>query len=88
MKESKVTVLVGDGVVTVKREGSNRALLANILGTVEADGVEVLCLDRLVHASHEQQFGEWSLSGAVTTLLSRPLPAPASVGSPASVVLQ
>ena len=72
MKESKVSVLVGNGVVTVKREGSNRALLANILGTVEADGIEVLCLDRLVHESHEQQFGEWTLSGAVTTLLSRP----------------
>ena len=73
MKESKVSVLVGDGVVTVKREGSNRALQANILGTIEADGAQVLCLDRLVHASHEQQFGEWALAGAVTTLLSLPL---------------
>jgi hypothetical protein len=73
MKESKVSVLVGDGVVTVKREGSNRALQANILGKVETDGVEVLCLDRLVHSSHEQEFGEWTLAGAVTTLLSRPL---------------
>ncbi|MEI5998481.1 hypothetical protein [Paraburkholderia bengalensis] len=79
MKEAKVSVLVGEGVVTVKREGSNRALQANILGTVEADGVEVLCLDRLVHASHEQQFGEWTLSGAVTTLLSRPLAVPEAV---------
>jgi hypothetical protein len=79
MKEAKVSVLVGEGVVTVKREGTNRALQANILGTVEADGVEVLCLDRLVHASHEQQFGEWTLSGAVTTLLSRPLAVPEAV---------
>ncbi|MGF6265382.1 hypothetical protein OKW49_006375 [Paraburkholderia youngii] len=79
MKEAKVSVLVGEGVVTVKREGSNRALQANILGTVEADGVELLCLDRLVHASHEQQFGEWTLSGAVTTLLSRPLAVPEAV---------
>ncbi|SEK10359.1 hypothetical protein [Paraburkholderia diazotrophica] len=79
MKEAKVSVLVGEGVVTVKREGSNRALQANVLGTVEADGVEVLCLDRLVHASHEQQFGEWTLSGAVTTLLSRPLAVPEAV---------
>ncbi|BCG05593.1 hypothetical protein PPGU19_101610 (plasmid) [Paraburkholderia sp. PGU19] len=77
--KAKVSVLVGEGVVTVKREGSNRALQANILGTVEADGVEVLCLDRLVHASHEQQFGEWTLSGAVTTLLSRPLAVPEAV---------
>jgi RNase P/RNase MRP subunit POP5 len=71
LKEVNVTVVVGEGVVTVKREGSNRALLANILGTVEADGIEVLCLDRLVHDSHEKQFGEWTLAGAVTTLLSR-----------------
>ncbi|OUL80399.1 hypothetical protein [Paraburkholderia hospita] len=81
MKESKVSVLVGEGVVTVKREGSNRAVLANILGTVEVDGVEVLCLDRLVHSAHEQQFGEWALSGAVTTLLSRPLKSLESVAS-------
>lgn len=72
MKETNVSVVVGEGVVTVKREGSNRAVLANILGTVEADGIEVLCLDRLVHESHESQFGEWSLAGAITTLLSRP----------------
>jgi hypothetical protein len=71
MKESNVSVVVGEGTVTVKREGSNRAVLAKILGTVEAEGVEVLCLDRLVHESHEQQFGEWTLAGAVTTLLSR-----------------
>jgi hypothetical protein len=76
---SRHTVLVGVGVVTVKREGSNRSLQANILGTVEADGVEVLCLDRLVHASHEHQFGEWTLSGAVTTLLSRPFAVPEAV---------
>jgi hypothetical protein len=73
MKEVNVSVVVGDGTVTVKREGSNRAVLANILGTVEADGIEVICLDRLVHESHESKFGEWSLAGAVTTLLSRPI---------------
>ncbi|WP_321794604.1 hypothetical protein [Caballeronia sp. J97] len=73
MKDSNVSVLVGEGVVTIKREGSNRAVLAKILGKVAVEGIEVLCLDRLVHESHEQQFGEWRLAGAVTTLLSRPL---------------
>ena len=73
-KDSNVSVVVGEGVVTVKREGSNRAVLAKVLGKVQVDGVEVLCLDRLVHESHEQQFGEWTLAGAVTTLLSRSLP--------------
>ncbi|SAK57653.1 hypothetical protein AWB76_02489 [Caballeronia temeraria] len=73
MKDAKVSVLVGEDVVTVKREGSNRAVMAKILGKVSVEGVEVLCLDRLVHESHEQQFGDWTLAGAVTTLLSRPL---------------
>lgn len=73
MKDINVLVVVGNGTVTVKREGSNRAVLANILGTIEAEGIEVICLDRLVHEAHEREFGEWSLAGAVTTLLSRPL---------------
>jgi hypothetical protein len=77
MKSVNVDVVVGDGTVTVKREGSNRTVLANILGTVEADGMQVLCLDRLVHENHEDRFGEWTLAGAVTTLLSRPIVVPA-----------
>ncbi|MDR5826032.1 hypothetical protein [Caballeronia sp. LZ043] len=73
MKDAKVSILVGEDVVTVKREGSNRAAMAKILGKVSVEGVEVLCLDRLVHESHEDRFGEWMLAGAVTTLLSRPI---------------
>jgi hypothetical protein len=73
MKSVNVDVVVGEGTVTVKREGSNSAVLAKILGTVEADGLEVLCLDRLVHEGHEVRFGDWALAGAVTTLLSRPV---------------
>lgn len=76
VKDAKVSVLVGEEVVTVKREGSNRAVMAKILGKVAVEDVEVLCLDRLVHESHEQQFGEWTLADAVTTLLSRPLAMP------------
>jgi hypothetical protein len=76
VKDANVFVLVGDGVVTVKREGSNRAVMAKILGKVQIEGVEVLCLDRLVHESHEQQFGDWTLTGAVTTLLSRSIATP------------
>jgi hypothetical protein len=79
VKDANVFVLVGDGVVTVKREGSNRAVMAKILGKVQIEGVEVLCLDRLVHESHEQQFGEWTLAGAVTTLLSRSIATPVTV---------
>ncbi|MGF6782065.1 hypothetical protein [Paraburkholderia sp. GAS334] len=73
MKESNVTVTVGDGVVTVKREGTRKAVVARVLGQVEREGVELLCLDRLVHESHERSFVGWQVSGAVTTMLSRPV---------------
>ena len=37
-KDSNVFVVVGEDVVTVKREGSNRAVLAKVLGKVQVDG--------------------------------------------------
>ncbi|ADG20989.1 hypothetical protein [Paraburkholderia atlantica] len=74
MKESQVSVLVGDGVVTLKREGTRRAVVANVLGRIERDGIELLCLDRLVHEAHEKAFVGWNVSGAVTTMLSRAIP--------------
>jgi hypothetical protein len=71
MKQPNVTVLVGEGVVTIKREGTRRAVVAHVLGRTERDGVELLCLDRLVHEPHEGVFVGWDVSGAVTTVLSR-----------------
>jgi UPF0288 family protein (methanogenesis marker protein 3) len=71
MKERNVTVAVGEGIVTIKREGTRRAVVANVLGRVERDGVELLCLDRLVHEPYEKAFVGWNVSGAVTTMLSR-----------------
>ncbi|WP_458767224.1 hypothetical protein [Cupriavidus basilensis] len=47
--------------------------MARILGTVEADGMEVICLDRLVHGIFESELDGWQVAGAVTTLLSRPI---------------
>jgi UPF0288 family protein (methanogenesis marker protein 3) len=73
MKETNVSVAVGEGVVTIKREGTRRAVIANVLGRVERDGVELLCLDRLVHEPYEKAFVGWNVSGAVTTMLSRVL---------------
>jgi hypothetical protein len=66
MKSANVDVVVGEGTVTVKREGSNRAVLAKILGTVEVDGIEVICLDRLVHGFDRQ------LTTASVSFLSEP----------------
>ena len=71
MKELNVTVSVGESVVAIKREGTRRVVVANVLGRVERDGVELLCLDRLVHEPYEKAFVGWNVSGAVTTMLSR-----------------
>ena len=73
MKAQDCNIAVGEGVVTVKRRGTRGTTVASILGTVEADGVEVICLDRLVHGIQESELDGWQVAGAVTTLLSRPI---------------
>ena len=73
MKVDDCKVSLGDGIVTVKRKGTQRLVIANVLGSVEADGVEAICLDRLVHNHYENEMDGWRVAGAVTTLLSRPL---------------
>ncbi|WP_313063652.1 hypothetical protein [Paraburkholderia sp. LEh10] len=57
----------------MKREGTRRAVVANVLGRIE-----VLCLDRLVHEPHEGAFIGWNVAGAVTTMLTRAVAQPAS----------
>jgi hypothetical protein len=72
MKDSgKATVSVGETEVSVKREGSSKTSVALILGKFEKEGVLVVALDRLVHQPHEGSLGGWSVSGAITTILSR-----------------
>ena len=78
MKANECNVMLGEGLATIKRRGTRGKTVARILGTVEADGVEVFCLDRLVHGIFETEMGGWHVSGAVTTLLARatgPFPA-------------
>ncbi|HVI89367.1 MAG TPA: hypothetical protein VM659_13765 [Dongiaceae bacterium] len=78
MKVTDCAVSIGDGVVTVKRRGTRKLILAKILGTVVVDGLEVICLDRLVHERIESEMGGWHVSGAISTLLTRPIgPLPA-----------
>ncbi|WP_029050166.1 hypothetical protein [Cupriavidus sp. amp6] len=73
MKATECTVTLGEGVATIKRRGTRGTIVANVLGTVEAEGVQVICLDRLVHGIFESEMGGWQVSGAVTTLLARPI---------------
>lgn len=81
MKANECSVMLGEGLATIKRRGTRGTTVARILGTVEADGVEVFCLDRLVHGIFETEMDGWHVSGAVTTLLARPIgPSPAKRG--------
>lgn len=73
MKANECSIALGEGVATVKRRGTRRTTVAKILGTLEADGVEMICLDRLVHGVFETEIGGWQVSGAITTMLARPI---------------
>lgn len=72
-KTSDAHVTVGDGVVTVKRDGSSTLVLANILGTEAIGKIETIYLDRLVHKAWEGTLGDFTSSGAISTILTRPL---------------
>lgn len=71
--ESHHEVGIGDDAVSVRRHGSSTAVVANILGTeVAEDGTPVrIWLDRLVHQPKERRLGDWDVSGAISTVLSR-----------------
>ncbi|MDE4922904.1 hypothetical protein ACUXAV_005817 [Cupriavidus metallidurans] len=73
MKANECSIALGEGVATIKRHGTRATTVANILGALEADGIEIICLDRLVHGVLETEMGGWQVSGAVTTLLARPI---------------
>lgn len=73
MKANESSIALGEGVATIKRHGTRATTVANILGTLEADGIEIICLDCLVHGVLETEMGGWRVSGPVTTLLARPI---------------
>jgi hypothetical protein len=71
----KVSVALGEGVVVVRRvrrDGSQAAVVAGVLGT-DQDGygeVKVVWLDRIVHRPSDE-FEGWKATGAVVTELHR-----------------
>ncbi|MFC4519551.1 hypothetical protein [Cupriavidus pinatubonensis] len=67
------SISIGEGVATIKRRGTRSTTVAHVLGTIEADGLEVVCLDRLVHGITESEMDGWQVSGAVTSVLARPI---------------
>ncbi len=71
MKENlDATVIIGDGVVTIKRNGKSGTTIANILGVVQHEKSQSIYLDRLVHENHEQALGKYSVTGAISSILT------------------
>jgi hypothetical protein len=68
-------VTVGDTTVTLKKKGQSTLVMSNILGrlTDEANNLETIWLDALVHADKEE-FAGWHASGAISTILRRTVP--------------
>lgn len=70
-------VTVGEGVVVIRQQSSSKATVAQILGERVRDGMRYLYLDRLVHFRRGSQLVGWQASGAISTILSRPVTAEA-----------
>lgn len=67
----EVRVQVGESTVTVTRGGSLNGAQARLLGDEVAGGVRRIYLDRRVHLPGEDMLGEWSCSGAISTILEQ-----------------
>lgn len=72
-RASMATLSVGESMVSVQREGASVTSVARILGKFERDGSLFVVLDRLIHEAYESTLGDWTATGAITTVLSRRL---------------
>lgn len=72
INDVEAVVLIGEGVVSIKRKGSAQIVQAKVVATVPATvGVPTrLWLDRLVHAEHETSLGQYPVKGALVTEIS------------------
>lgn len=66
-------ITLGDGVVVIRQQSSSSATVAKVLGERVRDGMQQLYLDRLVHFGRGIHLGGWHASGAISTILSRPM---------------
>ncbi|WP_293195991.1 hypothetical protein [Ottowia sp.] len=73
-KSTATKVTLGDGTVTLKRDGQSDLVIATIVGRKRdaGQGIETIWLDRLVHTDKEEFVG-WSASGAISTVLQQRL---------------
>jgi hypothetical protein len=79
----KLNLTVNADNAVVRRGTSSRVVIARVLGREVQGGDEVVYLDRLVHGPHDQPESGGTLSGAISTVYTRPLP-PAAVASATS----
>lgn len=77
-KTRDAQVIIGTDTVTVQRVGSLNVRQARLLGDETTGTVRRLYLDRLVHLPREEEIGGWACSGAVSTVLTKDLTAPAA----------
>jgi hypothetical protein len=70
---SDIEVVIGDGSVTIRRSGRSAPIVAQVLGLDRSPDGEVTCiwLDRLVHRPGEEWTGDWSVRGAVSSIIER-----------------
>lgn len=71
--KERVSVVVGEGCVTLRKSRRSRPIVADILGSEhnEDGSIRAIWLDRLVHGAEEHWNGEWEVSGAVSSILTR-----------------
>jgi hypothetical protein len=67
------SIVVTDKLVTIRRKGSSSSVVAHILGKTGTGASEKIYLDRLVHAPYEDQIGPFAVSGAVSSIFSKPV---------------
>jgi hypothetical protein len=72
----EVSVTIGEDCVTLYEAGRTAAIVAKLLGREVREGYETLWLDRIVHRANFQFTENWQASGAISTILTRPAPAP------------
>ncbi|WP_295587283.1 hypothetical protein [uncultured Lamprocystis sp.] len=70
---SDIEVVIGEGSVTIRRSGRSAPIVAQVLALDRNPDGEVIriWLDRLVHRPGEAWTGDWSVRGAVSSIVER-----------------
>lgn len=66
-------ITFGDGVISIRRQGSSHVTVANVLGKETDTKTETtyVYLDRIVHRPEETEIGGWKVSGAISSILEK-----------------